>query len=349
MTNGSKIKFLVNSFNNIEDGYQDVHFLKRQLEEITSSDIANQLLVSTMRHSPMDSLYQYMRAIYEPLLVNEQSNLEKVSPQMKTLVTSLKSGLATTLRKGFSRKSASDESNLEGILSPTDEVEFWSDMEKMNVQSGTDEKLRQKAENLNKHLSKIAKPLYEVDSMKLVKVNDLLDALYDTMDYIWTDDQIEPAYGEDRMKHFIKITTATIGAKVEKELNDMDVWTSSFSDVRMKLNECMKICRSWKDKCADLTGTLWKTEGHRWTGGTYFDPYLERLIDRLSEIFELRSQHDELMRLLSPEDQSRLNVESAFEPFRAINCFYHNEYQSSLWNRAKAKYHDNLAPMENEL
>jgi len=185
--------------------------------------------------------------------------------------------------------------------------------------------------------------------MKLVKVNDLLDAIYDTVDYIWTDDKIDPTYGEDRMKHFLKICTATIGAKVEQDLNDMDVWTSSFSDVRMKLNECMKICRVWKDKLVDLTGTLWKTEGNKWKGKTYYDSYLERLIARLNEIFELRCQHDELMRLLSPEDQNRLNVESAFEPFRAINCFYHNEYQSSQWNRAKEQYQENLAPMEREL
>jgi hypothetical protein len=237
ITNGSKVKFLINSFNYLEDGYQDVHFIKRQLEEITSSDIANQLMISTMRHSPTESLYQYMNAVYEPLLVNEQSNLEDISPQMKTLLGSLKAGLATTLRKRSTRKTAVEDNNFEGILSPIDEIEFWGDLEKMNVQSGTDEKLRQKAENLNKHFSKIAKPLYEINQMKLVKVNDLLDLVYDTVDFIWTDDNIDPPYGEERMKHFLKICTATIGAKVEQDLNAMDVWTSTFSDVRMKLNE----------------------------------------------------------------------------------------------------------------
>lgn len=348
LTNGSKIKFFVNTFGIIEDGFQDVHFLKRGLVEITAKEIANQVLVSTMRQSPLDSLYQYMKTVYEPLLVNE-SQVKGVSPQMKTLISSLKSGLATTLRQGSTGHTASDEDNLEGILSPIDEIEFWSDIEKMNIQTSRDEKLRQKAEAINKHFSKIAKPLYEIDSMELVKVNDLIDILYDTMDYIWTDEAINPSYGEERMKHFIKISTSTIGAKVEKELNSMDVWTSSFSDVRMKLNENMKICKTWKEKIADLTGSLWRAESNKWTGGTYYDPYLERLITRLSEIFELRSQHDELMRLLSPEDQNRLNVESAFQPFREVNCFYHNEHHSGLWERAKEKYQANLEPMENEL
>jgi len=52
------------------------------------------------------------------------------------------------------------------------------------------------------------------------------------------------------------------------------------------------------------------------------------MIIRVNEIFELRSQHDELLRLLSPEEQKRLNVDSTFNPFRKINSFYTNEYQA---------------------
>jgi hypothetical protein len=50
------------------------------------------------------------------------------------------------------------------------------------------------------------------------------------------------------------------------------------------------------------------------------------MIIRINEIFELRSQHDELLRLLSPEEQKRLNVDNTFGPFRKIQCFYTNEY-----------------------
>ena len=163
--------------------------------------------------------------------------------------------------------------------------------------------------------------------MKLVQINHLVDELNDTIDNIWTDDLIDQPYGEERMKHFIKVLTGSIRAKIEKELNQMDIWTSSYSDVRMKLNECMKICKAWSDKIADLTGTHWKAEGNKWSRAAYYDPDMERLIGRLTDIFELRSQHYELMLLFSPEDQTRLNVESTFDPFRQINCFYYSEYQ----------------------
>lgn len=41
------------------------------------------------------------------------------------------------------------------------------------------------------------------------------------------------------------------------------------------------------------------------------------------------------MRLLSPEDVGRMDVESAFNPFRNINCFYHSESQQAIWEWAK--------------
>lgn len=73
------------------------------------------------------------------------------------------------------------------------------------------------------------------------------------------------------------------------------------------------------------------------------------MIIRINEIFELRSQHDELLRLLSPEEQKRLNVDSTFNPFRKINSFYTNEYQAANWLKAKSEYEKILEPMEKEI
>jgi intracellular sulfur oxidation DsrE/DsrF family protein len=348
VTNGSKVKFLLDSFNNIEDGFQDVHFVKRQLEEITASDIANQLMISSMRRSPLESLYHYMKVVYEPLLVNESGAEGSISPQLMNLVSSLKAGLATSLRKGHSGRVAADENNLNGILSPIDEIEFWESIKNMNVQNNTDEKLREKGEMISKHFEPISKSLYQIENLKIAQVLELIEQISDTSDYLFTDTNIEPAYGEPRMKHFLKITTASVGAKVENELNKLEVWSAPFSDVRMKLNDCMRICTTWKEKMVQNTGNYWKATG-MWKAATYYDPYFERLINRLNEIHELRKQHDELMRLLSPDEQTSLDVGSAFDPFRSINCFYHNEYQNHHWERAKALYQDNLKQMANHL
>lgn len=73
------------------------------------------------------------------------------------------------------------------------------------------------------------------------------------------------------------------------------------------------------------------------------------MFKRLNEIFELRSQHDELLRLLSTEEQKRLNVDSTFDPFRKVNSFYTNEYQAQAWIKAKSEYERILEPMEKEI
>jgi len=82
----------------------------------------------------------------------------------------------------------------------------------------------------------------------------LIEKVYDTIDSIWTNPKITPPYGEERMAHFMRTCSASFGARLEKELLKTDLWSHSFSDVRSKLLECIKISKSWKDRIQDLTG-----------------------------------------------------------------------------------------------
>ena len=93
------------------------------------------------------------------------------------------------------------------------------------------------------------------------------------------------------MEHLFKVTTKALGARIEKEFKENDIWQSSFSQVRVKLNECMRICRGWKDRYTELTREFWKGQNvrHQWEGKQFYDSYLENVIIRISVIFELRS------------------------------------------------------------
>jgi hypothetical protein len=129
------------------------------------------------------------------------------------------------------------------------------------------------------------------------------------------------------MEHFFKVTSKTLCARIEREFKQHDIWQASFSDVRVKLNECMRICRGWKDRITELTRDFWKGQsGVKWEGKPFMDSYLENIIIRINVIFELRSQHDELLRLLTPEERERFKVNNTFDPFRKINSFYTNEF-----------------------
>ena len=86
-----------------------------------------------------------------------------------------------------------------------------------------------------------------------------------------------------------------------------------------------------------------------WAGEPFSDRFLDSMLVRLQEVLRLRSQHDELQRLLSQEDRERLQVNSTFDPFRKINYFYTNEYQTASWHRAMKDYETIMEPMEKEI
>lgn len=140
--------------------------------------------------------------------------------------------------------------------------------------------------------------------MELGAISAFVNQIQDSLDQIWQDPKIFPYYSQTRMENLFKIISKALGSRVESEFQKNDVWQSSFSDVRVKLNECMKIFKSWKDRITELTREFWRGQGqqHQWKGKVFADPYLDNMIIRINEIFELRSQHDELLRLLSPEE-----------------------------------------------
>ena len=230
----------------------------------------------------------------------------KKDNQLRELVMSLKAGLQKTLRKGGLSMAHTEfnQDEFRGILSPVDEIEAWIEVEREGIASQGNEKLRAKAELINKHFGKASKQISEMETMDLGQVSAMVDSIQDALDGIWQDPNIHPVYPQPRMEHFFKVTTRVLGARVEREFKQTDIWQTSFSNVRLKLNECMKVLRGWKDRCTELTREFWRSQRtqHKWQGKPFYDIYLENIIIRMTSIFELRSQHDELLRLLTSEE-----------------------------------------------
>ena len=131
------------------------------------------------------------------------------------------------------------------MLSPTDEFEIWVENERENYGSQQNENLRKKAELINGHFSKISKQFTELEQMDLGSISAFVDQIQDTIDKLWKDPQIHPVYSQTRMEQLFKVISTSLGARMEQEFQKTDVWQSSFSDVRVKLNECMRICKGW--------------------------------------------------------------------------------------------------------
>ena len=120
--------------------------------------------------------------------------------------------------------------------------------------------------------------------------------------------------------------------------------------MRPKLNECINFCYDWKQTVKKLCRRWAADPTHAWQGEPYEDSYLEALIRRLLEILELRSQHDDLLRLLTSEEQKALNVDSFFEVFKSAysESLYVSEL-STRWNSQKKAYESRLQPAEKEI
>jgi hypothetical protein len=102
-----------------------------------------------------------------------------------------------------------------------------------------------------------------------------------------------------------------------------------------------------------LTQNIWKQQGanqdgksRQWDGKVYADPYLNKLVKRMNEIFDIRSQHDELLRLLTKDEQDKYQVESLFNGFRNGQSFYISDSISDSWIFIKQKYESDLLKVE---
>ena len=211
----------------------------------------------------MQSLFSYLSTIYTPILFGDVDEGHKQNTQLRDLLYSLKAGLQRTLRKGGSTLAQQEfiEEDVKGVLQMTDEIELWVENERENYGSQQKEKLRKKAEVINAHFSKVAKGFYELEQMDLGSISAFVNQTQDVLDQVWQDKNVYPDYPQVRMENLFRVISKQLGSRIETEFQKSDVWQSSFSDVRVKLNECMRIFKGWKDRVTELTREFWKVDG----------------------------------------------------------------------------------------
>jgi dynein heavy chain 2 len=106
-------------------------FFKLQPAVITPENLHNNVFVSSMLDSPIDTFYHTVQKVYAPLLLKDDKWSQKFDPKLQTLLSELEAGLATVVRKqqftGSGKKSLASEENVAGILTPQDEFQYWAD------------------------------------------------------------------------------------------------------------------------------------------------------------------------------------------------------------------------------
>ena len=69
----------------------------------------------------------------------------------------------------------------------------------------------------------------------------------------------------------------------------------------------------------------------------------------LTQVLSLRTLHEQLLRLLSSQEQQELQLSAVFNFFAGLNPLHHNLYTQPLWRAAVAQYSRGMEPVEQRI
>lgn len=321
-------------------GAREVHFMKTVPQVVTEAGMSDQIAVSSSHQNPVAALLSSLSEVYLP----SAKSPGDLATQLKELTAAISRSMS---REHVSKvKSIADLNNFKDIQSLAEEASFWKDLGTGSTGLHDPQLLQAKdgAKRISELLTQMSRSFAEAE--ELPRMIEALEKAGDNIDQLWKDFAI---YSEERTKHLFRLVTAVLQTWVQTEFASLDPWTGSFAEVKEKLNESIRLTVVWGNQIADLTQRYW-TGGRRWSSGKWSESGLAQLRKRLNEIFVVRSQHDELSRLLSTEEQKRLNVEGAFKAFRNIdvlNCM--SKYSLEEWQEAQREYARSVQPIEGEI
>ncbi|XP_017286523.1 cytoplasmic dynein 2 heavy chain 1 isoform X3 [Kryptolebias marmoratus] len=323
-------------------------FFKLHPTVITEDNLHQSLLVSSMLESPVSTLYQAVRQVFAPVLLQDERWRSVFDPKLASLLTELEVGLGSVVRHSGAQPSAKRgrlEDDVLGILTPSDEFQFWADLS----ESAEKSRVRERATYFSEQFKPIQKEFSGLDGLSMSDVVDLVEQSKDTLDDVWRQTDFDP-YPETRMIRLMDVVGGALGRYVQKKLSGIKIFEEPFALVRENLRTAVSICEQWVMACEHLTGQVWKRHApHPWTGNAHCPQTLHSLTKRLNEVVTLRMVHEKLLCLLPGGKQQALTSARVFEPFSGLNAVHYNPYTEPLWRAAVAQFERVIAPSEQEV
>ncbi|XP_035389840.1 cytoplasmic dynein 2 heavy chain 1 isoform X3 [Electrophorus electricus] len=321
-------------------------FFKLRPCVITEENVSS-VLVSSMLESPISTLYQALRQVFNPALLQDEKWSQVFDPRLQSLLSELEVGLGSVLRhthpKNPGKRSLSEDDVL-GIVTPCDEFQYWTELVHLRERSTE----RERAVHFCELFSPIEKVYSNLESVCLVEGLDLVESTRDVLDDIWRQSEHAP-YPETRMRRLLDVIGSSLGRFVQKKLGTLHLWEDPYFSIRESLRGGVAICEQWVTACEHLTGHVWKHyTPHPWTGDKHCPHSLPNLIHRLEEVLQIRTVQEKLQRLLSAGQQQPLTPR-VFDPFTGLNPVLYNPYTESLWRAAVSQFERVIAPAEQEV
>ncbi|KFV17286.1 Cytoplasmic dynein 2 heavy chain 1, partial [Tauraco erythrolophus] len=322
-------------------------FFKLRPDVITEDNLHSNILVSSMLDSPINTLYQAVRQVFAPVLLKDERWSKTFDPKLQKLLSELEAGLSTVLRRSDPNYTGTkfNEDDVRAILTPTDEFQLWIEC----AHHGSKWCSKERASHFRDLFEDIAKDYYNLDSLSLFEVVDLVETTKDTVDAVWRQTEHDP-YPQPRMHNLLDVIGGSLGRYVQRKLAALDLWKDVFHSVKENLKAGILICEQWVSACEYLTGQLWQHyTPHPWKNEKYFPESLAKLGKRLDEVLSVRTLQEKLSFFLSAGEQNALHLAQVLEPFAGLNPVHYNPYTEPLWKAAVSQYERIIAPAEQKI
>ncbi|XP_072546992.1 cytoplasmic dynein 2 heavy chain 1 isoform X2 [Salminus brasiliensis] len=335
--------------NKMDSGWDEepvLVFFKLRPCVITEENVSRAVLVSTMLESPVSTLYQTLRQVFNPALLQDEKWSQAFDPRLQSLLSELEAGLGSVLRHTHlkdSGKRSLSEDDVVGIVTPSDEFQYWAELGHTAERSSE----RERAAHFSELFQPIVKDYSNLDSVSVVEALDLVENTRDVLDDVWRQNEHAP-YRETRMRRLMDVIGSSLGRFVQKKLCVLRLWEDPYLTVRESLREGMAVCEQWAAACEHLTGQVWKRYSpHLWEGDKLHPQGLHNLMQRLEEVLQIRAVQEKLQHLLSARQQ-QVSAVRVFEPFTGLNPVLYNPYTEPLWRAAVSQFERVIAPAEEE-
>uniref|UniRef100_A0A8D8QIW2 Cytoplasmic dynein 2 heavy chain 1 n=2 Tax=Cacopsylla melanoneura TaxID=428564 RepID=A0A8D8QIW2_9HEMI len=314
-------------------------FYKTKPECISSDNVRQIVLISSLKDSPISSLYYSLHQIFSPALLKGDDLDRTIDPKLQSLVLQLEHGLKSTLLE----KSLDSDlpTSLIEVLTLEDEYFYWKKL----AQVGTKKKERDRGEVFANFFEPMVTLSRSSKTKPLQDLDDVLETMYNFLDDLWKMEDYE--YPQDRMSHLMELLGNNLVRLIQQELNKMNLWQDEFNEVVEKLKLSTGLCEKWLETCSKLTTYFWPNyPGHMWSGPPAHLQYVQDFTVRLKQIVQVRVVHRQISRLLSANEQEEFKTKSSFDTFYGINALLYNAYTESIWSSAIKAFENHMRPSE---
>ena len=320
-----------------EDGEFHILFVKRSNGPLNLVNITSSLDVLSLKGSPVDSLYNSLKGIWCPALLQSEGPLLS---KVQRLLSDLEAALGQSVKPAS--QGDNDMNNVSGISGPEDEVRFWE-----RLVDDRRSPYKQLASQVQTALSAISKSFSDLVALEISEVEELIDRTLDALNEVWgSGDPSSKQYPKARMQHMFDCIGLKICRYIQKKLASCGLWTETPGTVRSKLQAAINLCEQWSAVPRRLTTSFWPNSDNPWKGPFYEDTYTMAFKLRLESIQSIRTLAEELSELLPKEEKSSFHMNKLFEPLDAVKPLQFNPYTESVWAEAVRNFHRSIDPIE---